>query len=89
MATAAEGYLFDNWSDGGAALLARTDTVATTFHTDASNVTFLATFVTKTPTALDQTSQEPIANSQKLLINGQIFILRGDKTYTVDGREVK
>jgi hypothetical protein len=41
------------------------------------------------PTSLDQTSQEPIANSQKLLINGQILILRGEKVYTLQGQEVK
>jgi len=41
------------------------------------------------PTSIDQTSQEPIATSQKLLINGQIFILRGEKTYTLTGQEVK
>ena len=40
-------------------------------------------------TALDQTSQEPITNSQKLIKDGQILILRGDKTYTLTGQEVK
>ena len=40
-------------------------------------------------TTLDQTSQEPIANSQKLLINGQLLILRDGKTYNVMGAEVK
>lgn len=31
------------------------------------------------------------ANSQaiKLLLNGQILILRGDKTYTIQGTEIK
>ena len=41
------------------------------------------------PEDIDQTIQEPTVNSQKLLINGQIFILRGDKTYTITGAEVK
>ena len=41
------------------------------------------------PEGIDQTIQEPTVNSQKLLINGQIFILRGDKTYTITGQEVK
>ena len=41
------------------------------------------------PTSLDQTSQEPIANSQKLIKDGQILILRGDRTYTLTGLEVK
>ena len=34
-------------------------------------------------------SQEPKAKSQKILRNGQIFILRDGKTYTVTGQEVK
>ena len=41
------------------------------------------------PTGIDEISQEPKANSQKLLRNGQILILRGDKIYTVTGQEVK
>jgi Zn-dependent metalloprotease len=40
-------------------------------------------------TALDQTSQEPTANSQKVLINGQLLILRGEKRYTMTGQEVQ
>ena len=45
--------------------------------------------VMNTATGLDEISQEPIANSQKLLINGQIFILRGEKMYDVTGKLVK
>lgn len=41
------------------------------------------------PTDIDQISQEPIANSQKRLINGQILILRGDKVYTATGQLVR
>ena len=44
---------------------------------------------TGSATALDQISQQPIANSQKLFKDGQLFILRGDRTYTVTGQEVK
>ena len=40
-------------------------------------------------TGLDEISQEPTANSQKLLINGQLFILRGEKMYDVTGKLVK
>ena len=40
-------------------------------------------------TALDQTNQEPRINSQTLIKDGQLFILRGDKTYTVTGQEVR
>ncbi len=37
------------------------------------------------PTGIDQTSQEPKANSQKLFRNGQLYILRGNQTYTITG----
>ena len=40
-------------------------------------------------TPIDQTSQQPIANSQKLIKNGQFLILRGEKEYTVTGQEVR
>ena len=45
--------------------------------------------ISDTATSIDQISQEPIANSQKLIKDGQILILRGDKTYTLQGQEVK
>ena len=41
------------------------------------------------PTGIKQTSQQPIANSQKLIKNGQLLILRDGKVYTVMGGEVK
>lgn len=44
---------------------------------------------TNVATGLDQISQEPRANNQKLLINGQLFILRGEKKYDATGRLVK
>ncbi len=40
-----------------------------------------------TPTALDNT--EAAAKAVKRIVNGQLLILRGDKTYTVTGQEVK
>ena len=40
-----------------------------------------------TPAAIDNTAAEEKAT--KRLINGQIYILRGDKTYTVTGQEVR
>jgi len=45
--------------------------------------------VPEVATGLDETSQEPTANSQKLLINGELFILRGEKMYDVTGKLVK
>lgn len=40
----------------------------------------------KTPTGIEANCQQPTANSQKLLINGRLYILHGDKTYTVQGQ---
>lgn len=36
-------------------------------------------------TALEHITQEPTANSQKLLLNGQLLILRDGRTYTIQG----
>jgi len=40
-------------------------------------------------TDIEQTSQELRAKSQKILIDGQLFILRGEKLYDATGRMVK
>ena len=42
-------------------------------------------------TAIDQMSNDPMrkCENEKILRNGQLFILRGDKVYTVTGQEVK
>ena len=42
-----------------------------------------------TPTAIDQITNHPSPSTQKFLRNGQILILRGDKTYTLTGQELK
>ena len=39
--------------------------------------------------ALDPISQEPNANSQKLIKDGQLFILRDGRIFTATGIEVK
>ena len=45
--------------------------------------------ISEMPMAIDQTTSDQPLTTNKVLHNGQIFILRGDKIYTVDGREVK
>jgi hypothetical protein len=40
------------------------------------------------PQAIDQITNAP-SEAAKILRNGQIFILRGDRTYTLTGQEVK
>jgi hypothetical protein len=41
------------------------------------------------PEGIDNISQEPRANSQKLIINGQLFIIRDGKIYNAQGAEVR
>ena len=52
---------------------------------------FTGTFTTQADetTVLDQIGQETVADRQKILCDGQILILRGEKTYTITGQEVK
>jgi hypothetical protein len=44
---------------------------------------------TNVATGMDEIRQEPTSNSQKLLIDGQLFILRGENLYDATGRLVK
>lgn len=46
-------------------------------------------YFSEKPQGLEQTSQEPIANSQKLIKDGQLFIQRGGKLFNLTGAEVK
>ena len=38
---------------------------------------------------IEEIIQQPTANSQKLIKDGQLYILRGDKVYTLQGQEVR
>ena len=58
---------------------------------DAIRAALDAVLGTGTPQAIDQTpfpSGEGWGEARKILRNGQIFIFRGDKTYTLTGAEV-
>ena len=41
------------------------------------------------PSNVESTSSDTPNSVHKIIVNDQIFILRGDKTYTVTGQEVK
>ena len=75
-----EGYSFDQWSDG------ITDNPRTV--TVLGNAKYTALFIEYSPGAgLDELySSRPV---QKILQDGHIFILRGDKIYTIQGQLVK
>ena len=81
-ATASDDYHFVNWSDGSV-LPERQITMT-------ESMTLTANFVSNSPTAIEL----PEANAEqvkatKILHNGQIYIIRGDKIYTVQGQVVK
>lgn len=57
------------------------------FTMPASNVTVTATFVEDSGTGIDNTADE--IKAVKFVENGQLFIRRGEKVYTVTGEEVK
>lgn len=46
-------------------------------------------FVTNSPQAIDHLTGNPSSVTQKLIKDGQVLILRGDKTYTLTGQEIK
>lgn len=54
---------------------------------DTKSGTFTTT--SEVPTGVDNISNAPFDIPQKVMINNQILILRGDKTYTLQGQEVK
>ena len=48
------------------------------------------TFETKSPMDIDNIIESSdLRNSKKILLDGQIYILRGEKTYTLTGQEVR
>ncbi len=60
-----------------------------TFTMPASNVTVSATFKQSPQTAIGNTTDAADTTVRKILIDGQVYILRGDKTHTTTGIEVR
>jgi hypothetical protein len=54
-----------------------------------SGVTYSQFITSCGTTGLEKTNQQPIANSQKLLINGQLYIQVGDQIFTVTGQRIR
>ena len=78
MATPNEGYKFTMWSDGN------TDNPRTITTAEPMNLIALFESLTAIREVREQSS-----SSYKVLRDGQLFILRSDKVYTVTGQEVK
>ena len=53
--------------------------------------TYKATFnkTKNSSTGIDQATGTSLPTTEKVLIDGRIYILRGNKTYTITGQEVK
>ena len=45
--------------------------------------------LSQVPAGIEPITNDPLPTTNKILRDGQVFILRGDKTYTVTGQEVK
>ena len=78
-ATANEGYQFTQWSDGN------TDNPRTIVLDE--DITLTAQFVSTT--AIGNTFVNTDTTPQKVLRNGQVYILRNGKAYTTTGLEMK
>ncbi len=76
-ATAKSGYRFVQWSDG--------DVTNPRSIVADSDLTLYAVFVAEEPTNTPLIPLEEKEAVQKILINNHIYIIRGDKTYTITG----
>ena len=78
IATPNDGYVFDSWTNYDPA----------TGLTVTDNITVTATFKTK-PTGFNQIDSKHSTLNTKRLINGQLFIQRGDELFNAQGTRVK
>ncbi len=84
-AVPAEGWQFDGWQDDNTAPAERSITVF-------GETTYTALFSKQTETGIDQTlfpSGEARGEASKLIRNGTLYILVGDRLYDATGRRVK
>jgi hypothetical protein len=76
------GYHFVRWTDGS--------TDYPRVVTVTGDATYTAEFESDTPTGLEEINdQMRKCENEKIIIDGQLYILRGDKIYTVTGQVVK
>ena len=81
VATPKENYRFVQWSDGN------TDNPRTITVTE--DITLTANFEDTSATNVLQTADNQFVTPQKIIHNGQVYILRNGKTYTTTGVEIK
>lgn len=76
----AEGFVFSQWSDG--------NKENPRFVTMNSSIDLVAQFEVQ-PTGNTSTTNDSASTARKFLRNGQLFILRDGKVYSVQGQEVR
>ena len=74
-----DGYQFTRWSDGN------TENPRTILVTE--NMTLSATFNLSNKVS-NASAEEPQDGTRKVFRNGQMYIIRGEKTYTATGRQL-
>ena len=52
-------------------------------------ITIQAVYTANSPSYTPEVYTNPANPAQKLIRNGQVYIFRGDKTYTLTGQEIK
>ena len=77
-----KGYAFSHYEDGASE-------ITNAEYSVVMNKKRTVTAVFKKAQGLDDVTGSSATVSQKVLINGTIYILRGDKIYTLDGQAVK
>lgn len=77
-----KGYAFSHYEDGASE-------ITNAEYSVVMNKKRTVTAVFKKAQGLDDVTGSSATVSQKMLINGTIYILRGDKIYTLDGQAVK
>ena len=83
VATPNDGYYFDRWDDGS------TENPRTV--TLVQDMTLVAWFrnYKDTPTGCETIINDQSSIINKVIVDGQLFIVRGDETYTITGQKVR
>ena len=82
-----EGYTFTGWTGSNGDAPEIVVTIVPYEH--SGTLSYTANWTQNIPTAIDPITDNPLPVTEKVLIDDQIYILRGGKVYTLQGLEVK
>lgn len=82
-----EGYTFTGWTGSNGDAPEIVVTIVPYEH--SGTLSYTANWTQNTPTAIDPITGNPLPVTEKVLIDDQIYIIRGGKVYTLQGLEVK